>query len=228
MKPLDLWRYEARRAGLAALLGPPVLAVLTLLLAVFGTRLGSRVENTRWFLMGALEMGVPLLAGVVAASLPGRDPAAEIRLSVAHGYRPALLRRLAVALGCTALCALTVSAALMASGWWTFEYGGLAGQLVWLAPALWLAAVGFFAAAALRSTAAATSLVGIVWTGEQLIGGTLSDNGTYRLLHLFATTSRLPDWPVNRLFLLSTALAMVAGAWFLLGNAERVLKGEPE
>ncbi|GGO71786.1 hypothetical protein [Nonomuraea cavernae] len=229
MKPVDLWRHEARRAGLPALLGPPVLAVLILLLATFGARLGSREENTRWMLMGALEMGVPLLAGVAAATLPGRDPVAELRLAIPHGYRPALLRRLAVTLGCTAACAVVVCAALMASGWWTFAYGGAAGQLVWLAPALWLAALGFFAAAALRSTAAATSLVAFVWTGEQLFSGALADNPAYRLLHLFATTSYgSNDWPVNRLFLLATAVPLAFGGWLLLGNTERVLRGEPE
>ncbi|GAA3307993.1 hypothetical protein [Nonomuraea dietziae] len=63
------------------------------------------------------------------------------------------------------------------------------GQLVWPAPALWLAALGFFAAAALRNTAAATSPVAFVWTGEQLFGGALADNAAHRLLHLFANTS---------------------------------------
>ncbi|WP_188186714.1 hypothetical protein [Nonomuraea sp. SYSU D8015] len=229
MKPVDLWRHEARRAGLPALLGPPVLAALIQLLAVFGASLGSGEENTRWFPMSALEMGVPLLAGVVAATLPGRDPVAELRLAIPHGYRPSLLRRLAVTLGCAALCALAVSVTLMASNWWTFPYGGAAGQLVWLAPALWLAVLGFCSAAALRSTAAATSLVAFVWTGEQIFGGALADNTAYRALHLFATTSWGSDgWPLNRLVLLSTALLLAVVGWLLLGNAERVLRGEPE
>ncbi|MGN9839881.1 hypothetical protein ACTMTI_17320 [Nonomuraea sp. H19] len=229
VKPVDLWRHEARRAGLPALLGPPALAAFTLLLAVSGAWLGSREENTRWFVMCALERGVPLLAGVVAATLPGRDAVTELRLAIPHGHRAALLRRLAVALGCGALCALAVSVALMASGWWRFEYGGAAGQLVWLAPALWLAALGFFGAVALRGTAAATALVAFVWTGEQLFGGGLADNPAYRVLHLFATTSWESDgWPLNRLFLLLTALPPAVGAWLLLGNAERVLRGEAE
>lgn len=43
-------------------------------------------------------------------------------------------------LGWTAACAVVVSVALMAIGLWTFAHGGAAGQWVWLAPALWLAA----------------------------------------------------------------------------------------
>lgn len=225
MKPLDLWRHEARRAGLPALLGPPVLAVLILLLTLFGTRLGARVENTDRFALLALEAGIPLLAGVAAAALPG-DPLSELRLTVPRGYRAAVLRRLAVMLGVAALSALTVSVVLMATGRWWFGHTGPTGQLLWLSPMLWLATLGLLTAAALRGTAAATSVVGAVWTVE--LGGLLSGHGWHR----FFTTSAWPadpaGWPVSRLVLLSTAVPLAVGAWLLLGNAERVLGGDPE
>ncbi|WP_066376145.1 hypothetical protein [Herbidospora mongoliensis] len=220
MKPIELWRYEARRAGLPALLGPPLLASAILLLAVFGGALGSAEGNTRRLLLSALEAGVPLLAGVAAATLPGRDATAELRLTIPGGYRPALIRRLAVTLGSTALSAVTVSSALMLSGWWDFAYSGPAGQLVWLAPSVWLAALGFCCAAALGGTVPATSIVAAVWVAEQLSSGPL---------RLFATTT-WPDaegWPLNRAALLATALPLVATGWLLLGNSERVLRGEP-
>ncbi|MFC4008777.1 hypothetical protein ACFOY2_16215 [Nonomuraea purpurea] len=52
------------------------------------------------------------------------------------------------------LCALMVPAVLMVSGWWTFAYSGVVGQLVWPAPMVCLAALGFLGSVALRGTAA--------------------------------------------------------------------------
>ncbi|MFC4060095.1 hypothetical protein ACFOWE_17460 [Planomonospora corallina] len=228
MKPVDLWRHELRRAGPAALLGPAVLALLLGLLAVFGERLGSREGTTAAFLLGGVEAGVPLLAGVTAAWLPRRDPVTELRLTLPGGHRAAVLRRLALTTGWTALCALVLSSLLMAAGWWDhLPYGRPAGQLVWLAPALWLTALGLLAAAALRDTGAATTVVTAVWAAE-LLFPSLLDDPVLRAFHLFATVhgADAADWPVNRLVLLSTALPLAAAAWLLLGDAERVLRDE--
>ncbi|MEV6863196.1 hypothetical protein AB0M44_19605 [Streptosporangium subroseum] len=233
MKSLDLWSHEIRRAGPAALLAPPVLVLLIVLLAAFGTRLGSREGNTAWFLLGAVETGIPLVAGIAAASLIGRDRAVEPLLTLPGGYRPILLRRLVVTVGWAALCALAASVLLIATGWWELipgAPGGLTGQLTWLSPLLWLSALGLLAAVTLRSAAAATSVVASVWVFEQVFSGVLRESAVPRLLYLFPTTrwGAAVEWLPNRLTLLSTALLLVAAAWPLLGDAERTLGGETE
>ncbi|MEU7986263.1 hypothetical protein AB0B56_15475 [Streptosporangium canum] len=231
MKPLDLWSHEIRRAGPAALLAPPVLVVLIALLAAFGTRLGSREGNTAWFLMIALEAGIPLVSGIAAASLIGRDRAVELQLTLPTGYRSTLLRRLAVTAGWSCLCALAASALLIVTGWWDLPPGaphGPAGQLAWLSPALWLTALGLLAAAAFRGTTAAATVVASVWVFEQVFSSAFRESPVFRLLHLFATTRGTAPgvWLPNRLTLLSTALLLAAAAWLLLGDAERTLEGE--
>ncbi|WP_031161010.1 hypothetical protein [Streptosporangium roseum] len=233
MKPLDLWSHEIRRAGLSALLAPPALVVLMALLAAFGARLGSREGNTAWFLLGAVETGIPLVAGTATASLIGRDRAVELQFTLPTGYRSTLLRRLAVTVGWAGLCALAASALLIATGWWDLMPGvpgGLTGQLTWLSPLLWLSALGLLAAVAFRSASAATAVVGAVWVFGQVFHGVLQANPVSRPLALFATTYGTPpgEWLPNRLTLLSTAVLLLAAAWPLLGDAERTLGGETE
>ncbi|MEU8268140.1 hypothetical protein AB0B89_13315 [Sphaerisporangium sp. NPDC049002] len=233
MKRFDLWSHEIGRAGPAALVMPPALVLLTGLLALFGTRLGSLEGNTAWMLLGAVEAGFPLMTGIAAASLIGRDPAVELQLTLPSGYRVTLLRRLAVTSGWAALCATAATALFMATGWWDVvpgTPGGLAGQLTWLAPTVWLTALGLLAAAAFRSTVAATTTVAMVWLLEQVVGDVLRGNAVTRSLYLFATShgAGADDWSVNRVTLLVTAMALLAAAWPLLGDAERVLGGETE
>jgi len=224
VKSIDLWRYEVRRAGWTALLTPPVATAALVLLAL----LDSSPDTGRG-LLAALEMAIPLAAGVGAASLVGRDPAVELQLSVPTPYRSTLLRRLAVTLGWAALLAVLVAGVVVATGWWPPGHGVLGGQLIWLAPTACLGGLGFLAGAAFRSPAAAGGLVATYWIVEQLFSG-LQDNHVFRLLYLFATIrGTVPaDWTANRLALLTTALACGVLGWLLLGRTERLLRGEAE
>ncbi|PZG50967.1 hypothetical protein C1I98_09595 [Spongiactinospora gelatinilytica] len=229
MRPIALWAHEVRRAGLPALLGPLVLVAAMLLLAALGTRIGSAQENTRWFLMGAAEMGLPLLTGIAAATLTGRDRAAELRLTCPSAYRVAVARRVAVVMCWAAVCAAGCSVLLMATGWWDPAFTGPDGQLVWLAPAVWTTALGACSAAMSRSVPAATTLVGFLWTFQQIFAEFLVEDRVLRHVFLFATTrGPVPDWPANRLTLLATALPMGLAAWVLLGRPERILRGAAE
>lgn len=233
MKPLQLWAYEVRRAGPAALAGPPAIASAITLFSLVAAQMGTREGNTARFLMSGVEMGIPLAAGVTAATLVGRDRAVEIQLTVPTSYRSTLLRRLAVTTGWAAICAVAVSALLVATGWWQRwpgSHDGLEGQLTWLAPTLWLTALGLLAAALLRSVAAATSIVALVWTLEQAFAAILQQDTWSRMLFLFATTrGAVPaDWLANRMTLVASALVLAALAWPLLGSCERLLGGEVE
>jgi len=227
VRPLPLWRHEIRRAGWTALLTPPLaVGALVLVAALNAGEAGDL--NTARNLFGALEMAAPLAAGIGAASLVGRDPAAELLLTMPTRYRSTLLRRLFVTVAWTALVAVLLSGALLATGWWARwpdNHGAVLGQLIWIAPTLGLAALGFLAGAALRGPAAAGGLVGACWIFQQAFAGPAQEHYWSRLLYLFATTrGTVPtDWTANRLTLIGAAGAMGALAWLLLGRPERLL-----
>jgi hypothetical protein len=226
VRPLTLWRYELRRAGWAALLGPPIAVALVVGLAVASS--SPQDTATARFLIGALEMAVPLATGVACASLVGSDPVAEIQLTVPTPYRFTLFRRLTVALGWAGVIAALTAVALIATGWWArwpANHGVFAGQLTWLAPTLALGAVGFAAGAVFRSAAAAGAVVTSLWAFQQIFADLAQANPPARLLYLFATTrGAVPgDWAPNRWALIAVATVLVALALVLLGRSERLI-----
>jgi hypothetical protein len=231
VRPLTLWRYEARRAGWVALLGPPIAVALAVAAALANPLPGD--ASTARVLLGGLEMAVPLAAGVSCASLVGRDPAVELQLAAPTPYRVTLLRRMAVSLGWAAVVAGATAAVLIATGWWArwpANHGPVAGQLTWLAPTAGLGAVGFAAGAAFRSPAAAGALVATLWALQQFFADLVQQHLPGRLLYLFATTrGAVPgDWTANRLVLLGTAVALVALALVVLARKERLIGEEDE
>jgi hypothetical protein len=231
VRPLTLWRYEARRAGWAALIGPPIAVALGVSAALANPEPGD--ARTARILLGALEMGVPLAAGVGCASLVGRDPAVELQLAAATPYRVTLLRRVAVTLGWAAVLAGVTAVVLIATGWWARwpdNHGPFAGQLTWAAPILGLGAVGFAAGAVFRSPAAAGALVTTLWTVQQFFAELAQQHLPGRLLYLFATTrGAVPgDWTENRLALLGAAATLGALALVVLARSERLIGEEEE
>jgi hypothetical protein len=226
-----LWRYEVRRAGWATLLAPPLAALAVATFALVDGSAGAEEREASRNLFTALEMALPLCAGISAASLVGRDPVVELQLTLPTAYRATLLRRLAVAVAWTALVALLITGFLIATGWWARRpdtHGAFLGQLVWLAPTLWLAAAGLLAAALFRGPAAASGVVAVLWIVEQVFGDVVQEHRWSRLLYLFATTrGAVPgDWIANRLTLLASAVVLGFLAWLLLGRAERLVRGE--
>lgn len=224
---IALWRYEVRRAGWAAPLSPLMCAALLLVLAAFQ----EGDSATARLLFGVLEVAIPLAAGVVAASLVGRDPAVELQLSVVRGYRTTLLRRLTIGFGWAAALALVVAVALAVSGWWyrlPAAPNPVAGQLVWLAPTLWLSGFGFLLGALLRNPAAAGGMVAGMWTVSLVFSTAFESHALLRPLYLFTTTLAVVDdtWLANRLVLLATGAAMLTVGWLLLARTERLLTGE--
>lgn len=226
-----LWQYELRRAGWAALLGPPIAVAVGVAAALANPVPGD--ATTARILLGALEMAVPLAAGVACASLVGRDPALELQLTAPTPYRVTLLRRMAVTLAWTATLAALTAAVLIATGWWArwpANHGPLAGQLTWVAPTLGLSGVGFAAGAVTRSPAAAGALVTTLWAIQQFFAGLTQQHLPGRLLYLFATTRGAApgDWTANRLTLLGAGVGLIALALLVLGRSERLIGGEDE
>jgi hypothetical protein len=229
VRPLALWRYEVRRAGWAALLTPPVATGLTLLLVIAGTADSPSQANTARAMFALMEMAIPLAAGIGTASLIGPDPGVEWQLTLPTSYRATLLRRFGVTLGWAALVAAIFAAGLVTTGWWDRNpdnHGAFAGQMVWLAPTLWLGAAGLLAGALLRNPAAASGLIAGVWILEQVLADAVQTNQWSRLLYLFASTRGVEpaDWTANRLTLLVTAVCLAGAAWLLLGRPERLLR----
>ncbi|WP_460399380.1 hypothetical protein [Actinophytocola sediminis] len=229
MTPLALWRHEVRRTGWAAPVTLSVCAAFVVLLAVLQAGGGNDVATART-LQAVLEMGMPLAAGVVAASLVGRDVAVELQASVFREYRSTLLRRLVITFGWTAVIAGGTSVALTVSGWWhrwPLAPAPALGQLVWLAPTLCLAGLGFLLGALLRSPAAAGGLVAAVWLVQQLLADAMRDWTPTQLMYLFATTRGSDvDWLANRLVLLASGVALLVAGWLVLARAERLVRGE--
>jgi hypothetical protein len=229
MTPIALWRHEVRRTGWAAPVTLSVSAGFVLFLAVLQAGSGNDVATAR-VLQAVLEMGMPLAAGVIAASLVGRDVAVELQLSVFREYRTTLSRRLAVTFAWTAVVAGGTTVALTVSGWWhrwPLAPEPMLGQLIWLAPTLWLGGLGFLLGALLRSPAAAGGLVAAVWLVEQLMAGAMQEWVGSRLVYLFATTRGSgDDWLANRLTLLASGAALLVAGWFVLARAERLVRGE--
>jgi hypothetical protein len=227
VRPLTLWRHEVRRAGWAALLGPPAAAAVGVALALADPMSGSDAGTAR-NLVAILEIGVPLAAGVGCASLVGSDPATEVQLSVPTPYRVTLARRLAVTLGWAAVVSIVLAAVLVATGWWDRwpdNHGAVSGQLIWLAPSLGLGAAGFAAGAVSRSPAAAGAVVTSLWLLELILAGPAQEHRPGRLLYLFATTrgTTSGDWTANRLTLIGVSAVLIALALVVLGRVERLI-----
>lgn len=225
---LSLWRYEMTRVGRAAFAGPAAFAVGLVLVAVVLAAGNPAAGHADRVLVGLLEAGLPLAAGVSAASLIGRDTALELQLSLAAAYRATLLRRVAVTVGWPAVLALAVAVILAAAGWWPSSHSGPAGQLIWLAPLLWLAAFGFTLALTTRSGAIAGTVVAALWLCEELFAGLFSQHDGLRALYLFATSrlSSTEGWTANRITLVLSAGALLLVAWLLLARPERLLTAE--
>jgi hypothetical protein len=234
MRPLSLWRHEVRRAGPAALLTPPVVALVVAAIAVdSAARLHDPAASTALIVQNLLELALPLAAGVGAASLVGRDPAVELQLTLPTAYRATILRRLAAGTGWVALIGVTVVLGAVATGWWDRWPGAhtpLAGQLTWLAPTAFVAGLGLLIGALAGNSALAASVVAMVWIFHLAATGPLQNHQWSRQVYLFATTRGSPelDWTANRLTLLAAGAVMTGAAWLLLGRPARLLTKEPE
>jgi hypothetical protein len=231
MRPIALWRHEARRAGWTALLGPPAVLGLAVVGGVLQEGAGGGEGEVARTLQAALEMLLPLTAGIGAASLIGHDPVAELAASCRTRYPVTLLRRLVLSLGWVAALAVLMSAVLAATGWWDRMPGArpvVSGQLTWLSPTLLLVALGFLTGVVVRNPGAAAGVVAVVWLTEQALTPQLQSHVAGRLLYLFATTrgARAEDWLANRLVLLAAAAVLLAAAWLLLARSEPVVRGE--
>jgi hypothetical protein len=147
---LDLWRYEARRAGRHLLVAPPLLAALLLVTGLGLPRAGFTGD---WLAQAA----PPLVAGLVAASIVAGERAAELHLSLQTPLRTTLGRRLALLGASTVAGALILGAGLLPDAHALTRFAQVCSF------AAMLAAGGAWSAAALRSVAGASTVVLAAW-----------------------------------------------------------------
>lgn len=229
-------RYEILVMGRRVILTP------VLLMGCFGLFAGLLAYLNTYsnrFLLGVLEMFLPLAAGIIVASITTQDPAIELQLTVPQTYRRTTLRRLALIVcwsSCTAL--VTNIVLLLINGWyvpqqiqtWSLAPQFLVGQLAWFAPLLWFAAFGLCLAALTHNSIATGVLLGGVWLIENIFSHFIASTVWLRPVFLFPTTLTpgADFWLANRVELLVTALVLLPIGYLLLRNTEGLLKGSSE
>lgn len=222
-------RYELCLLGRIGLATPALVLLLFGGLAGLVAYLGANEAQTARVLVAALELGLPLAAGVVAAGTAVDDTAIDLQLSLRTRYRRTLLIRLTVLTAWTALIAFLWTSALHLSGLWELwvPEAFLAGQLVWFAPLLWFVAAGALLALLFGSRSTSGALLGGIWTFENLFRGAFITEAWLRSQFFFATTYApgASFWIANRLTLIFIALALGVVVWLLSSNTEFLAKG---
>ena len=233
---LDRLWYELRIMGKWVILIPPLiilsLAFLSAPLAIM------HVDHLRisQVLTASLEMFLPLAAGLVTASIISHDAAIELQLAMPEAYRRTAFRRLCLMIswiGCIALLSSVLiyhlrfwRVPLQVDSWKVLPQF-LIGQLTWIAPLLWFAAVGLCLALLIRSRSASSALLGGIWTIEAIFYGYFATADWLKPVFLFPTTlaPAINFWLPNRFELLGTALALLLLGWLMLLNTEQLLQG---
>lgn len=233
---LERVRYELR------ILGKWVLLITLLVMGSFALLvvilLALRVDHLRiaQVLTGSLEMVLPLVAGLLVATITGHDTAIELHLTLSSKYRFTLLLRLGLIIGWIACVALFSSVFIYHLRFWRVPAQVsslqvlpqfLVGELTWIAPLFWFVTLGCFLALLIRSRSASSAVLGGIWIVETIFYGYFALIAWLRPVFLFATTLApgIDFWLANRLELLGIALAFLGLSWLLLYNTEALLQG---
>lgn len=240
----DRFWYELKLMGRKVTLTPILVMVGFAAIAVLLHYL--KVDPSRT-LSAALEMILPLVAGVVISAVTSQDQAIELQLTVPRKYHLTVMRRLAIILGWTAIVTLlsSIIIALLNLGFipqdtpaWTNPLPFLVGQLTWIATLLWYVAAGLVLGLLTRSRAASAALLCGIWIVEIVFKDLFAVSAWLKPVFLFPTTllalgGPLPQalfttWLDNRLEVLATGLVLLPIGWLLLLSPERLLKGSSE
>ncbi|PZR99332.1 MAG: hypothetical protein DLM69_07465 [Candidatus Chloroheliales bacterium] len=222
----ELWRYELRRIGWLALVGPPLALMGIGLLALVANQLGHADQVAR-ILTTSLDV-LPLVGGVAAATAVSADEALELQLSLPTTFRTTIIRRLALSLGWTGLLAFASTLALSVNGSLRGANSLLGDQLTWLAPLLWLVGVATALSLGLRAAVVGSGLIAVLWVVEQVLKDLFAAIPWLEPLWLFERwqPQQAMQWGFNRFVLLASAAALLGLAYWLLGRPERLLKGD--
>ncbi|GCE11804.1 hypothetical protein [Tengunoibacter tsumagoiensis] len=193
--------------------------------------------DTHFIIIGitaALEMFLPLLAGLQVISMSSFDGLMELQLTLPTSYRRTMMHRFILVFACIGYAALLTS---VITAFWQnaflapFQVYPLAlrlwlWQLTWIAPLLWFMAGGQVLALLMRSRASGSVLLSGIWLLDVFASGFLAGNAWLCPLFLFMTTLLLqtPLWFVNRLTMIGTAVLMFGIGACQLQSAEGLLR----
>lgn len=224
---MSLWRLEHRLMGWRAL-AFPLLTGLTMVVVALLTSLSGGAKNETAILTAGLELGIPVAAAALTASLVGSDPTRELQLSLPASYRTTLARRAALGTGWPILTCIGASVALTAVGRWMAPATGLGGQLTWLAPLAFLTALACLLTVTIRSHVAAVAVLGTLAVAEATVHNLFTSHSWLHPIYGPASTTVAAHgyWWSNRVWLMSLAGVMLACAWMLLARPERLLEDD--
>jgi hypothetical protein len=231
----DRLRYELKLMGNKVLITPVALVIILTMLA-FILRLGSSKITT--VTVSNLEMFLPLLAGIIVATICMHDSAIELQLTFPALYSRTVWSRVGLVTGWMALvsCILSIIFYLLHPQRepigvysWPMMLQIFLGQLTWLAPLSWVVALTLVLALQFRSRATSIAVLGALWVGENIVYGLFLSTFWLRPIFLFATTLTplqiftLNIWLQNRLCLIGIGLVFLLIAGWRLRNTEALL-----
>ena len=229
-------RYELQLMGWGVVLAPVITMVAFALLTAIFHLLGADPAR---MLVGGLEMLLPLIAGVVVATIASQDRVIEVQLTLPRSYALTVLRRIALIVLWTACIALILTGiftllkvnALPAQFHsWSGIVQAFAAQLVWISPLLWFTTSGLLLALLLRSRAASNGLLCGIWIVEILARSYFVTTSWLWPFYLFTTTLTpyVDFWLLNRVEVIGTALLVFVLGGLLLRHPEGLLKAAGE
>ncbi len=221
-RQMSVLRYEFRILS-------PLLFAFPLLIAMSFAGLGLwlNVRNVDHsfissLLTASLEACIPLMVGVIIATIAAHDSAIELQLTVLMPYRFTVFRRFILLLAWTALVEIVAMLVLHTILPWASSSPIVEGQLTWLSPLLWLTAVGALLALLMHSRSASGAVLGCMWVSQLAFHSYFVAYGWTQPWFLFATlyTPGTSFWLINRIELLLTALVLFIAIWCYLRNIE--------
>lgn len=222
--------YELRRIGYTGLAAPVLVIFLFVGVATAAFLSGTDERQIARLLTAGMELGLSLVAGLIAAHVISSEPAPDLHFTLRTRYRTTLLRRLTLFVVWTATLAFSSSAVLSTMGLWAVPGPFLTGQLAWVAPLLWFVSAGMLLALLFHSRAAASVVLGILWVFENTgvgVAGFLNSDWL-RPFFLFATTHSpgADFWLSNRITVISLSIVLLLVSLILLGRESASSGGE--
>jgi hypothetical protein len=194
--------------------------------ALFGIIALMLPEKDLYLARAYLGCAIPLIGGIMAAYGVLEDPALELRFATPVRPAQTLLERLGLIFLVQAACAFCFQLLSLALG---VDFSILGNwfdvQLAWLAPTLFLMALGTAGSLLAAQTMTGAFLVGIAWIVELIARGWFAASriGRYFLIFMGALMPDHPALAANQASLLALAALLFVAAWALLHRQERYI-----